>query len=340
MSVPTFMPAEKWWPLLGKTVSLNERANRLVDMKTGRMLAGLVPTRGLAKVAAAPPPVLTPVLELMNLASMVGAFSSVANFAVSVVGFDTVMSRLEAIDNKLDDLLNSIDRELELVRLTRLRVAQENLAQSLRASDSRVGDLLAWKARDMFHEIRQRCLLVWQHAQPWTNVEFSIDDARELQGRYIAAAIGQLEAEFLLDRGLVASTARTVARELREELGLDVVAAMAARRAAAAARLGPEPALRLSLMYSNALDVRAWHVRSTAEESRLAQDEAALRDCAAATATSVARLADFESYVELLDASGLPARELVAHMRVAADRDEPDIIAMLLPEPSTSPETP
>ena len=36
-----------------------------------------------------------------------------------------VMTRLEAIDNKLDDRLNSIDRELELVRMTRLRVAHE-----------------------------------------------------------------------------------------------------------------------------------------------------------------------------------------------------------------------
>ncbi|MBK7077329.1 MAG: hypothetical protein IPH44_34065 [Myxococcales bacterium] len=339
MPVPTFMPAEKWWPLLGKTVSLNERANRLVDMKTGRMLAGLVPTRGLARVALAPPPALAPVLERMNLASMVGAVASVANFAISVVGFDSVMTRLEAIDSKLDDLLNSIDRELELVRLTRLRVAQENLAQSLRASSRTVGELLAWKARDMFHEIRQRCLLVWQQAQPWTNAAFSIDDARELQGRYIAAAIGQLEAEFLLDRGLVASTARTVARELREELGVDIEAAMAARRSAVASRLGPAPAPG-GMMASGTIALDFWKKKWAAEEPRLAAAEAALQDCAAATATSVARLADFESYVELLDASGLPARELVARMRVAADRDEPDIIAMLLPESPTSPETP
>lgn len=339
MSVPTFMHAEKWWPLRGKTVSLNERANRLVDMKTGRMLAGLVPTRGLAKAASAPPPALAPVLERMNLASMVGAVASVANFAISVVGLDPVMTRLEAIDNKLDDLLNSIDRELELVRMTRLRVAQENLAQSLRASDPRVGDLLAWKARDMFHEIRQRCLLVWQHAQPWTNVEFSIDDARELQGRYIAAASGQLEAEFLLDRGLVASTARTVARELREELSVDIESAMAARRSAVVSRLGPAPTPG-GMMGSGTIALDYWQKKWAAEEPRLAAVEVALQGCAAATETSVARLADFESHLELLDASGLSARELVVGFRDAADRDEPDIIAMLLPESPTSPETP
>lgn len=334
MHVPTFMPAEKWWPLLGKTVSLNERANRLVDMKTGRMLAGLVPTRGLAHVAQDPPPALAPVLERLHLTSVFGAVASVANLAISVVGFDTVMTQLEAIDNKLDEVLNRIDRELELVRLTRLRVAQENLAQSLQASSHTVGELLAWKARDMFHEIRQRCLLVWRRAQPWTNVAFSIDDARELQGRYIAAALGQLEAEFLLDRGLVASTARTVARELRDELGVDVAASMEARRAAVTRSLGPEPKPSTSMMYSNRLDISKWRTQWAAEESRLAATELALEGCAAATKTSVERLADFESYLELLDASGLGPREFVARVRAAADADLPDVLAFMLPEPS------
>lgn len=325
-SVPTFAPSAAWWPLLrdGK-VMLNEASNRLVWADSGRFAAALVPTRGVAAALSSPPPALAPVLERMGLISTAGALASVANLAISIVGLDSILDGVRGLGSKIDAVLEAFDRELELVRLTRLYVARENLEQSLRSSNARVRELLAWKARDMFHETRQRTLILWQQHQPWVNPTFAIADARELQARYIAAAAGQLQAEFLLDADLVTSTSRLVGRELQTDLALDIERAMAPRREAAERALGPEPAAMASPIFRHRR--KTWRSESKRRTEELVATESELAELAAATRISSTRLLACKDHVELPALLGLSPLAAIQRLRHAEDVTEPDVLA-------------
>ena len=218
-------PSSKWLPLADSgVVEINRRANRLVWSDSGQFAAALTPTSGLAEKLASLPldasmlktavsaaselAAIGPALEKLQLISTIGAVASVANVGISLVGFAVVMHRLNRIEGKLDQMMSKLDElrdavraigvELSAIVYARLAAAHANLDSALAASTDGERRERARDARRLFQEARLRYLELWKRADPWNSPSLEIATALELQGRYAAAAIGELQAEFIL----------------------------------------------------------------------------------------------------------------------------------------------
>jgi hypothetical protein len=243
-------PAPEWFPLLERgIVRLNDNANRVIWAENGQFAAALRPVIGeqaaqqLANLpldpAAAQAAVqqssqlsqLAPALQAMKLVSTVGAIASVANVAVSCVGFALVLHRLSKMDAKLDQLLTKIDllaQAVDRVRthqvaatVARLAAGGECLERALAATTPLARRELALQARATFQEGKLFYLELWRATSPWDQVDIPLAAAGELQGRLLACALGEIQAEFLLaDEGAFRHAVTSSARLLREELSM------------------------------------------------------------------------------------------------------------------------
>lgn len=238
-------PSSKWHPLLdAKKVVLNQAANRINWAHNGQFAAALSPSMGLTDLLSKLPTNLSAVakvvqttaqlskissaLETLQLVSTVGAVASVAGVAVSVAGFAAVLHRLDRIEGKLDQMLTSVDELKRAVSdvggaldgffMARLGQARESLDRSL-VSSERERLELARDARRLFQEAKHRYFELWKRADPWLTPQIPLLTVRELQGRYVACAVGELYAEFVIgDENTMAHAARGAATVLRETM--------------------------------------------------------------------------------------------------------------------------
>lgn len=325
-------PSSEWLPLVEKgVVTINRAANRLV-WPDGRFAAALTPTSALgerlASLPVSPQAIQSllkttqiqvgPALEALQLVSTVGAVASVANVGVSIAGFAVVLKRLNRIEGKLDQMMTtlaglksaiqSLGVTTESFVLARLAAANENLDRSIAAVTDRERIALARDSRRLFQESRLRYLELWRHVDPWRSPEIEIATAMELQGRYIASAIGELQAEFILgDTGAFLHACRSTVRDLRETMALEPAAALRVRCDSAVDRVGSKnhSPLHQVAFISGTLDALPGQLslaRSSASDS-------------------ATRVAAFEADAELPTQLGLPAHEILKIIKEAPGVD-------------------
>jgi hypothetical protein len=264
-------PGSEWLPGLDAgLLKINVGANRVIDARTGEFVGALVPSADLSNQLASLPSQphlaaqvmansaelskLQPALSALQLTSTVGALASVATLAVSCAGFALVLRRLNRIDAKLDELLgkvevlqravNSIRTHAETLSLARIRAAGESLDRALAASTREKRVELSSRARDLFQEAKAHYLELWLAARPWEQLEVSPATAVELQGRYVACAVGEIQAEFLGgDLATFRQAALSAAADVKGHFTPVVLEAFRARCDAACARGRPTIAL-------------------------------------------------------------------------------------------------
>jgi hypothetical protein len=218
------------------TFALNAAANRVIDVRTGRFVAALVPGRALLEHAADQPlraifkaissanPLgvldsVTGVVNALQLSSIrkmlgamqlvvsAGALASVANLGVSCVGFGLVMRRLSVFEDNIQAALHEVAAlragvqqlsvHVEALALGRLRSAGESLARSLRADSAEKRLELCARARDLFQEAKHVHFELWRRSQPWLDAEVSVYAALGMTNCFAACAIGEAQAEFV-----------------------------------------------------------------------------------------------------------------------------------------------
>lgn len=326
-------PSSTWLPLLeAKKVVLNQAANRISWAHNGQFAAALSPSLGLAEQLAKLPTSLGDVinvvqttaqlskissaLQTVQLISTVGAVASVAGVAVSIAGFAAVLHRLDRIEGKLDQMLTSLDELKRAVNdvggaldgffMARLAQARDSLERSLKATTERERLELARDARRLFQEARHRYFELWKRANPWLTPQIPLATARELQGRYVACAIGELYAELILgDEGAMAHSAESAAKVLAVEMSLpDGVAVLRRRSDWLATSAGHAPAAQAVAI--------AGQVPALADEIKLAS---------AATTESARRLHLLGADSELPKLLGMPGHEILLAMRAAPEVD-------------------
>jgi len=262
------VPHEKWLSGLNDgTLKMNLPANRVIDAANGRFVGALVPGDGLvdelARLPLHPQPAmqvveaskvltqLKPALQALQLTSSIGALASVANLGVSCAGFALVLNRLSKIDGKLDDMLGKLDvlqQSVEQLHIksdalsfARIRSAADSLDRSMAAEQESVQQDLARRARDLFQESRHYYLGLWNKTQPWTSARIPVRTALEMESRFVACGIGEIQAEFVLgDKGSIRHAIKSVASDLTKHFALDAPAALRARSDAAARSEGDE----------------------------------------------------------------------------------------------------
>ena len=325
-------PSAQWKALLDQgAVRINRDANRLVWTRDGTFAARLVPSPALSeRLVDLPSSVdkarelidtivelkeLAPTLESLQLTTTVGSLASVAGLAVAIAGFAAVMHKLERIDGKLDQLLGKVDRlqqAVDQVAVTtesflfaRLQAAYESLERSLAASTERVRLERARDAQGLFQEARLRYRALWRHADPWHAPSIPVATARELQARYLAAAVGELQAEFVLgDAGTFVHATRSVVEDVKKLMGFDLRAVFRMRSDAAVREAGKDPVKQA--------------LASAGELPLLANE---LKVAAAATAAATRRLEAAALDAELPALLGRPSHEILRAMRDAPGID-------------------
>ncbi len=263
-----------WLPrLTSGDYMIDASTSRMIDGANGNFVGALVPSADLARSLSQLPLNLTqtqaavkqtaslarlaPVLQSMQLISSIGALASVANLAVSAVGFDVVLRRLSRIDGKLDpllgsvrtlqDALHSLHAEASALSLARLRAAGASLDRALSAEGEVSRRELAMRARNLFQDSRYFYLQLWNATDPWQNPDLSVDACLELEGRYVACLIGELQAEFILgDPGAIRHAATSGAKEVRTAMRLEPIRALRSR-ADAACQQGADTISRFDL---------------------------------------------------------------------------------------------
>jgi hypothetical protein len=326
-------PSAQWLPRLRDgSYQVDWASCRVVVAKTHRFVAKVVPSQGLGESISRLPldPVaaqsiiqqsaelaqLRPILAGMEFVSTVGAITSVANLGVSIAGFAIVLHKLKRIEGKLDVLLGEVQALKQAVHAARVELSALSMARILSAATSLDRALaadsvderrdLARRARDLFQESAQYYLAVWQQAHGWNRFEIPVQTSLELQGRFVACAIGELQAQFLLgDLGAFRHAVRHAAAALRSELGIDPRRAFTERSDGACAA-GPDT---LALFQAD-----------------LPAQVALLRAAASTTETTAQQLASFEVDAEL------PALlDRAPHEILRAARSAPGSDVYLLP---------
>lgn len=143
----------------------------------------------------------------VQILSGVGAVASVANLGVSVAGFAVVLTKLKRMDAKLDQVLRGIDEvrlqveqanfTLDAIQSSRLRAAADALEKAEGATTSANRARLLGDASRAFGEQRNYYYLLLEKAALWDHPEVPIDAILEAHARYVAVAMGELQAEFL-----------------------------------------------------------------------------------------------------------------------------------------------
>lgn len=328
-------PSRRWLPLVEQgVVYVNRGANRLCWTEGGRFAAKLTPSAGLGvRLASLPASVeavqkliattqeltqIAPALEALQLVSTVGAIASVAGVGVSIAGFAAVLHRLKRIEGKLDEMIMKLDGLRAAVRslgastesflMARLSSASENLDRCIAADTKDEQVHLARDARRLFQESRLRYLELWRQTDPWSNPDIEVVTALELQGRYVASAIGELQAEFLLgDRGAFVHATMSAARDVAETMRLDPPKVFRLRSDASlstVATKGYRPAHQATVLAAMLPVLR--------DQLRLA---------AAVTTESASRLTAFEDDADLPGLVGGSAHEILRAVRDAPGVD-------------------
>jgi len=199
----------------------------LKDVQTGRIVGHLKEAGQLGQVLARLPlNPLSSAAELANLVaqnqslaaiqsalgtvqvlSAVGAVASVANLGVSVVGFAMVLTKLKRMDAKLDQVLNGLDfvKEqikqanftLDAIQLSELRAAADSLEKAEGATNPQNRSRLLGDASQLFSKQRHYYFQLLERAALWPHPEVPVDAIVEAHARYVAVAMGELQAEFL-----------------------------------------------------------------------------------------------------------------------------------------------
>ena len=327
-------PSSKWIPLVATgVVTINRAANRLV-WPDGRFAAALTPTVGITERLAELPinpeslkamleaatdlVEVGPALKMLHLVSSIGAVASVANVGLSLVGFAAVLQKLKRIEGQLDQMMTTLDGLKQAVTslgvktdtflMARLASAKENLDRSIAATSERERLELARDARRLFQEGRLRYLELWRHVDPWNSLELEIPTAMEIQGRYVAMAIGELQAELILgDRGAFVHANRSAVTDLRETMHLDPFKTLRLRSDAACERVGTK---------SNTVLHHAQFISGTIEQLAVQ-----LKLAGASTRESADRLAAFEADADLPAQLNLPAHEILRLLKEAPGND-------------------
>ncbi|WP_437588335.1 hypothetical protein [Sorangium sp. So ce1000] len=318
-------PAEKEIPgLRSGELFVNRASNRVASARTGRFVARLVPGRQLAENLARLPlqpsaareviqsssdlARLSPVLEAMQVTTSIGALASVANLAVSCVGFALVLQRLSRLDAKLDELLlktETLQRAVDEVRghqaalsLARVRSAGESLDRALAAETPATRRDLAMHARALFQESKALYLELWRHSQPWERLDIPVRTALEMQSRFVVCAIGEIQAEFIAgDPGSFRHAATQAASNLRTHMGLHQAHIAFRKRSDAACAAGSDAlALFQATMVSTVAD---------------------LKTAAEVTEWTAARLDNFTEDLEILQELRIEPHHLIEIVRAA-----------------------
>ena len=315
-------PSSRWLTGLNAgQFAINASSNRVSDAATGRFLGALVPSSELASQLAALPAQpqlaaqavsrsaelarLQPVLSTLQLTSTVGALASVATLGVSCVGFALVLRRLDRMDAKLDELLgkvevlrqavDSIRTHVETLSLARIRAAGESLDRALAANTSAKRQELSSRARDLFQEAKAHYLELWRASKPWEQVDVPVATAIEMQGRYVACAIGEIQAEFIGgDLGTFRQAALAAASDVREHFSPKPLEAFRARCDAACKRDRPTISLFREEMGNAA---------------------SGLRNAAEITEWTATRLAACTTDAEIVEARGVEPHDFVRAQR-------------------------
>ncbi len=323
-------PSAKWLPLLEKgVVYINKAANRVCWRATGRFADALYPVQGAelsrqlanlplsvsgarrAMAASHAMSRIQPALDALEVTSTIGALASVANLAVSCAGFAVVLHRLSRIDGKLDDVLAKIDRlrasvdrlhvHVEALSVARMMAAAESLERAIAANSPATRRELATDARRLFQESRKLYIELWCHADPWQDLQVPLASVLELQGRYVAAAIGEIQAEFIVgDEGAFRHAAASCASELVENMTPDPVAAFRSR-SDAACEAGPMVVAQF--------------------QASLAQTVSQLHIARATTEWTSRRLAAFADDMEMARSVGLEPWEVARVVQSAPGSD-------------------
>ena len=134
----------------------------------------------------------------------------------------------------------------------------------------------------------------------------------ELQGRYVASAIGELQAEFILgDSGAFIHACRSTVRDLREQMELDPTLALRIRCDSVADRVGTKehsPLHQVAFISGtlNVLPQQLLMARSSNHDS-------------------AARITAFERDAELPAQLGIPAHEI---LRLSKEAPGIDVLAI------------
>ena len=302
---------------------MNVPANRVIRADDRTFVAALIPGDGvqneLAKLSLNPSEAgrligasrqlqgIAGLLSAMQITSTVGALASVANVAISCVGFAVVIHRLGRIEGRLDACIGKLEAlqqsvaELhtqgEAMSIARLRSAGACLDRSLAAETPQSRRELAGRARDLFQDSKYFCLELWRRARPWDQGAIEVWTALEMQNRFVACAIGEMQAEFILgDLGSFRHAVRSTMEDFQEQMRLDAPSALRARSDAACSQGTPT------------LATFGGRLATTAAELRVAQ---------ATTAWTRARLAAFELDADLPEALGLEPHEIAKAVRSA-----------------------
>lgn len=317
-------PADEYVPgILSGQYGINFPANRVIDANTREFVAALVPGGGvqdaLAQLPLSPAEAATklaassdlasiaPMLKTMQIVSTVGALASVANLAVSCVGFALVLQRLSRIEGKLDDMMGKLDVLQDSVHrlhdhanalsLARLRSAGDSLDRALSASTPGKRDELASNARNLFQESRALYLELWRTARPWEHLTIPVNTALEMQSRYVACAIGEIQAEFIGgDMGTFRHAIETAVGDLNSHMRLDGPSAFRSRSDAASMQ-GPQILARFG--------------------QRMPELSAELRTAKEIASWTVTRLVAFAADADLPDQLGVEPHEIVRATRQA-----------------------
>lgn len=224
---------------------LDAASNRVRDPSTGEYVAALVPGDGLARKMAELPAdsvsaqsllqstSIGSLLPVVTAMSTIGALASVATLGVCIVNFRRVLKRLDRVEAQLDRVLAGIDSlhdRLDTVSSARIHAASELLERAVVAESAGNRRHLAEHARALFQRAKHEIEATWQMSQPWQDIEFEIAAAISLENRFIACALGDVQAEFLLGEPATVRHALTeTLRALNTTLNLDPVEAFRAR---------------------------------------------------------------------------------------------------------------
>jgi len=217
----------------------------------GRMLATLPvsPLSGAAELAGlvsqnAQLSAIQGALGTVQLLSTVSAVASVANLGVSVAGFAMVLTKLKRMDAKLDQVLRGLDfiKEqvaqanftLDAIQLSELRAAADFLEKAEGASNAGNRARLLGEASSLFSKQRHYYFQLLEKAALWQHHEVPVDAILEAHARYVAVAMGELQAEFLQgDMGAFKRSVQMVTEQHQPFGALDAVQVLRTRSDAA-----------------------------------------------------------------------------------------------------------
>ena len=144
-------------------------------------------------------------LQNLQLVTSIGAIASVAGLGVSVAGFAMVMRRLDRLEQKLNRGLEKIRAEVErlhlrmdMLEMAELQTAWQRLAGAPATTlMGREAELLK-DADRTFQKYRNYYHSLIVGLKPAYRSELTLPQVRELFGRFVACAVAELDANFLL----------------------------------------------------------------------------------------------------------------------------------------------